>query len=187
MCAYGVATIRRLLKITGLFCKRALQKRLFAAKETYNFKKPTNCSHPTCVLKAMFVCGKRTIHIFAEHDLRHTAYYVHTHTHECGMPPTSPVIRGYLRKMTHDILHAACCRSWQPVTKTHTRECGMRGHTMYTSCPYPDPWLTKCHMWHDSLLMWHDSFICDMTHSYTMYTSWGHTIYISCIVQIHAK
>jgi len=42
---YGVATIRKLLKITGLFCKSALQKRLYSAKETYNFKEPTNRSH----------------------------------------------------------------------------------------------------------------------------------------------
>ena len=33
-------------KIIGLFCKRALQKRLYSADETYNFKEPTNCSHP---------------------------------------------------------------------------------------------------------------------------------------------
>ena len=33
---YGVATISRLLKIKGLFCKRALSKRLYSAKETCN-------------------------------------------------------------------------------------------------------------------------------------------------------
>jgi len=43
---YGVATISRLLKIIGLFCKRALQKRLYSAEETYDFKEPTNRSHP---------------------------------------------------------------------------------------------------------------------------------------------
>ena len=43
---YGVAMICRLLKIIGLFCKRALQKRLHSAKETYNLKEPTNRSHP---------------------------------------------------------------------------------------------------------------------------------------------
>jgi len=43
---YGVAEISRLLKIIGLFYKRALQKRLYSAKETYDFKEPTNCSHP---------------------------------------------------------------------------------------------------------------------------------------------
>ena len=43
---YGVASISRLLKITGLFCKGALQKRRYSAKETYNFKEPTNRSHP---------------------------------------------------------------------------------------------------------------------------------------------
>jgi len=29
----------------GLFCKRALQKRRYSAKETYIFKEPTNRSH----------------------------------------------------------------------------------------------------------------------------------------------
>jgi len=43
---YGVATISRLLKSIGLFCKRALQKRPIFSKETYNFKEPTNRSHP---------------------------------------------------------------------------------------------------------------------------------------------
>jgi len=43
---YRVATISRLLTITGLFCKRALYMRLYSAKETYIFKEPTNRSHP---------------------------------------------------------------------------------------------------------------------------------------------
>jgi len=43
---YGVATISRLLQILGLFCKRALSKRLYSAQETYNFNEPTNRSHP---------------------------------------------------------------------------------------------------------------------------------------------
>jgi len=43
---YGVATISRLLKMIGLFCKRALWKRLYSAKETYNLMEPTNRSHP---------------------------------------------------------------------------------------------------------------------------------------------
>jgi len=45
---YVVATISRLLKTIGLFWKRALQKRLYSAKETCNFKEPTNRSHPIC-------------------------------------------------------------------------------------------------------------------------------------------
>ena len=39
---YGEATMSRLLKIVGLFCKRALQKRPIFSKETCNFKEPTN-------------------------------------------------------------------------------------------------------------------------------------------------
>jgi len=37
--------ISSLLKIIGLFCKRALWTRPYSAKETYNFKEPTNRSH----------------------------------------------------------------------------------------------------------------------------------------------
>ena len=43
---YGVATMSRLLKIIGVFCKRDLQKRPIFCKETYIFKHPTNRSHP---------------------------------------------------------------------------------------------------------------------------------------------
>ena len=49
---YGVATISRLHKIIGLFCKRSLLKRRYSAKETYEFKERTNRSHPisrTCI------------------------------------------------------------------------------------------------------------------------------------------
>ena len=44
--SYGVTTISRLLKIIGLCCKKALYKRLYSAKETYNFKETTNGTHP---------------------------------------------------------------------------------------------------------------------------------------------
>ena len=43
-CEHWVATIRRLLKIIGLFCKRALQKRPVFSKKTHNFEEPTNRS-----------------------------------------------------------------------------------------------------------------------------------------------
>ena len=46
---YGVATISRLLKITGLFCKKDLQKRQYFAKETYDLKEVTKLRHPICV------------------------------------------------------------------------------------------------------------------------------------------
>jgi len=49
---YGVATISRLLKIIGRFCKRTLQKRQCSAKETYNLIDPTDRSHPIGRLSA---------------------------------------------------------------------------------------------------------------------------------------
>ena len=46
---YGVPTRSRLLKIIGLFCKRALWKRRYSAEETWNFKEPTNRRHPIVI------------------------------------------------------------------------------------------------------------------------------------------
>jgi len=43
---YGVATMSRLLKITGLFCRISYVLQGSFVKETYDFKEPTNRSHP---------------------------------------------------------------------------------------------------------------------------------------------
>jgi len=43
---YGVALVSRIDKIVGLFCKRALFKRQYSAKEIYNVIDPTYRSHP---------------------------------------------------------------------------------------------------------------------------------------------
>ena len=55
---YGVAAISRLLKIIGLFCKRALHKSLYSAKETYNFKEPTSRSHPIYDVSCVDIRGR---------------------------------------------------------------------------------------------------------------------------------
>jgi len=54
-CMYGVATISRMLKNIGLFCKRDLQKRPIFCKETYIFKHPTPRSHPIRVYTHVYV------------------------------------------------------------------------------------------------------------------------------------
>ena len=51
ICRYGVATISRLLKIIGLSCRISSLLQGSYTKETYNFKEPTNRSHPTCRLR----------------------------------------------------------------------------------------------------------------------------------------
>jgi len=48
--AYGVATMSRRLKITGLFCRLSSLLQGSFAKETYNFKEPTNRNHPVYIL-----------------------------------------------------------------------------------------------------------------------------------------
>jgi len=74
--AYGVASISRLLKILGLFCNRALLKRLYSAKETYYFKEPTDCSHPIAT------CLYTHIHTYIHtHTYTYIHTYIHTHIH----------------------------------------------------------------------------------------------------------
>jgi len=82
---YGVATISRLLKIIGLFCKRALSKRLNSAKETHNLKEPTNRSHPiVCIVLQVitFCCrsfsAKESLitGLFDEMTYKEKAFYV---------------------------------------------------------------------------------------------------------------
>jgi len=82
---YCVASVGRIDKITGLFCKRALQKRHFPAKETFNFIDPADRSHPMWAsrTKTISICmyiytwpiatwsllaigRKRPIHMWAE-------------------------------------------------------------------------------------------------------------------------
>jgi len=54
-----VALVSRIDKIIGLFCKSALSKRRYSAKENYNLIDPTNPSHPVVpccrsLLRALF-------------------------------------------------------------------------------------------------------------------------------------
>ena len=51
LCSYGMASVSRIDKIIGLFCKRDLCTRLYSAKETYNLIDPTNRSQPIAALE----------------------------------------------------------------------------------------------------------------------------------------
>jgi len=80
---YGVATMSRLLKMIGLCCERALQKSLYSAEETYNFKKPANRSHPIgssrLILDTHYTRSLHTL-IAHTHYTLHTPITHYTHT-----------------------------------------------------------------------------------------------------------
>ena len=85
---YGVATMSRMLKNIGLFCKRALQKRIVFCKETCIFKHPTHRSHPIskyvediphiliCGI-SMYICGISTYsHIYIDRQTMTLFFYM---------------------------------------------------------------------------------------------------------------
>jgi len=74
---YGVATVSRMLKNIGLFCKRALQKRPVFCKETCIFKYPTHRSHPIRILlhKAHLIYRNVSIYSVNPHTYRYVSVY----------------------------------------------------------------------------------------------------------------
>jgi len=69
-----VATISRLPKSIGLFCKRASYKIPYSAKETYIFKEPTSRSHPISILGWLRLVGSLKLDVsFAEYSLFYRA------------------------------------------------------------------------------------------------------------------
>ena len=77
---YGVATCSRLLKMRGLFCKRALWKRPHSAKETYNLKEPTNRSHPIPCWNEALISKKGILYVAVCCGAQHTATTTHCNT-----------------------------------------------------------------------------------------------------------
>jgi len=107
---YGVATTCRLLKIIGLFCKRALYKRWYSAKDTCNFKEPTNRSHPIlqrrdfCVCIHVHLCHTHTSHVQC---MEQRCMLIQTH------PPPCP-LHAHAYTHTHTRTHThRHCRSWE--------------------------------------------------------------------------
>ena len=74
---YGVATISRLLKTIGLFCRIESVLQGSFAKQTYHFKEPTNRSHPiahtarTSILLPDYtdMCAMGWLHVVASFKL----------------------------------------------------------------------------------------------------------------------
>ena len=82
VCNYGVATISRMLKNIGLFCKRDLQKRPIFCKETYIFKHPTHRSRPIIVRKVYSTRMYMDIYIYVYASV-YVYAYVHGYVYLC--------------------------------------------------------------------------------------------------------
>jgi len=92
---YGVATCSRLHKIISLFCKRAPWKRRYSAKETCNFKEPSNRSHPilatrlnkrealmwvyVCVCVCVYVCMRVCVCVYTYMPMYWKWTYIHVY------------------------------------------------------------------------------------------------------------
>jgi len=136
--SYGVASISRLLKIISLFCKKALWKRLYSAEETYNFKEPTNGSHPIPLIHTCHDC------IFSQYTHRICQRYVTWHIH---------MWHDSLRDMTQSFV------TWLRVVAAKTR---IEFAEMETSRNSHDPFTLLTRMQHDMTHSheWHGFCVC---------------------------
>ena len=106
---YGVATISRIDKIVGLFCKRALQKRRYSAEETYDLSilltvaTPYDCQ--SSERHDAFICAVWRIH------LRDTTHSLTAHccTYEADIDYA----------MLHIWIHHVTCRTHEQL-ECHT-------------------------------------------------------------------
>jgi len=80
---YGVATISRLLQITGFFCRISSLLYGSFAKETYHFKEPTTRSYPTAGI-CVWVHGGDCIytHMYKHIGVNHAPVYKHMCVHK---------------------------------------------------------------------------------------------------------
>ena len=109
-----MATISRLLKFLDLVCKRARLKILFSAKETYNFKEPTNRSNPIYIFSHLhkIVCKHTVTHCNAlQHTatncntLQYTATHCNTLQHTATHCHTLPHTATHCNTLQHTATH----------------------------------------------------------------------------------
>jgi len=185
--AYEVALTSRLLQIIGLFCKRALLKRLHSTKETYDFRELTNRSHPIwhvptsrqlpdvcccryassmCVHMCVCVCA--CVHTYTQSHFSLLCYgpkivrtfYLPQHTHHQRMC-TGPIIK------TKGLFFATISRAAMsiaigPQTRHRPRSSCIHNETIYSfSLSLIVPVIQR---WGDLLGRCHMSMAADMPH-----------------------
>jgi len=82
---YGVALVSMIDKMIGLSCKRALWKRRYSAKETYNSIDPTNRSHPISSFLSKYLYAYLHIGIYGHSDIfrMYLAFYRNAYVSVC--------------------------------------------------------------------------------------------------------
>ena len=163
--SYGAASSSRLIKIIGLFCKRALWKRRYSAKETCNFKEPTNLSPIRS-----YSSGYWHIHIRVTHNHPFSDTYPHTWNtgrhlnqslgQEVGQNEGFGQEEG--ENDCHDSPHVLWTHMQKPNTLSHTHM------KTPTSKPWPRSWWI-CSSWLAARSLTHTqkSNTCTRTHEDT--------------------
>jgi len=98
---YGVTTMSRLLKIIGLFCRISSLLQGSFAKETCNFKEPTNRSHPITQHKiSSYVVLCQFVFCIA---------YMHAYMHEYKCIPKKKKVHTNKYEYKHACMHSYIC------------------------------------------------------------------------------
>jgi len=139
----GVASISRLLKIIGLFCKRALWKRLYSAKETHDFQELTNRSHSMYdMTRLIHVCDMT--HLIHVCDMARVDVWQHM----CDITGTcSRVFRARKTCEQHSLRHIHGCDMTHPYVWHHMWDIKQNTRTKVNRRAFSGS--HSC-VWHDS-------------------------------------
>jgi len=135
---YAVATISRLLKITGLFCRTSSLLQGSFAKETYDFKEPTSRSQPIPTL----ICTNKIGHVWMprEHINESRRHIPLTHAWVMSRPMIS-------RLHYESLLQKSPIKVIRETWLIHTTDSFIRVTWPMHMCD-----MTPLYVWHDSFI-----------------------------------
>ena len=172
--SYGVATIRKLHKITGLFRRISSLLYVIFAEETCNFKEPISRSHPICIWMS---------HITHMHVVRHTSECVMSHVWGSHVTHINESYRTYEWVMSHIWMRSGCvCMCVRSVWEVTVMNVNESCHAF--EWDMSRKWMSCVTHTNGSWMCVHDSKVCLNGHCFVYEWVMSRTC-MRCVTRIH--